>query len=95
MPVLCSIPSACCSSKHPQLLCFMLHHHNTQNWHHLTGRILRTIALRHGTSHTIVTPELNEKQEKSDTMAGASCRPVTLNLARAEIFHIQLYTNAK
>lgn len=45
-------PTSVCSSKHPQLLRFMLHHHNTHNWHHWTGVILGTTALKHGTHHS-------------------------------------------
>lgn len=30
----------------------MLHHHNSHNWHHWTGVILGTTALKHGTHHS-------------------------------------------
>lgn len=43
----------------------------------------------------MVATELNAKREEGDPTAGASCRPVILDLARAKIFDRQLYANAK
>lgn len=91
MPIPCSIPSVCYSSKHPQPLCFMLHHHNTQKWHLPSSMIMKTTAFRQGNAHTMLVAELKEKQEENDPTVWVRWRPFIL--CRAKSFDKQLYAD--
>lgn len=89
MPIPCSIPSVCYSSKHRQPFCFMLHHHNTQKWHLPSSMIVKT-AFRQGNTHTMVVAEW--KKQENDPTVWARWRPFVLY--RAKNFDKQLHADA-
>lgn len=89
MPIPCSIPSVCYSSKHRQPFCFMLHHHNTQKWHLPSSMIVKT-AFRQGNTHTMFVAEW--KKQENDPTVWARWRPFVLY--RAKNFDKQLHADA-